>query len=99
MFAEVYELNVDEDVNKVLFALSKPLPSLAGTAPAATGSKLDRKRREGGKGSHSAMPPHIADSATAVDLLMPRLLGTVSNMSQQQQSELEGMLINLVVCK
>jgi len=26
VFAEVYELDVDEDVNKVLFALLQPLP-------------------------------------------------------------------------
>lgn len=94
----MYELDVDEDVNKVLFGLSKPLQSVAGTAQAAAASILGSKKSKGGKDSQSAMHVRVADSAVAVNLL-PRLLGIVSNTSEQQQSELEGMLSNLVICK
>lgn len=94
----MYELDVDEDVNKVLFGLSKPLQSVAGTALAAA-SIPSSKKSKGGKDSHSAMHVRVADSAIAVNMLLPCLLDTVSNTSQQQQSELEGMLRNLVLCK
>ena len=47
VFGEVYELDVDEDVNKVLFALSKPLQSAAGTDQAAAASIPGSKKSQG----------------------------------------------------
>ena len=95
----MYELDVDEDVNKVLFALCKPLQSAAGTAQAAAASIPGRKKSKGRKDSRGAMPVRICDSGSAVNLFKPCLLGIASNISKQQQSELEGMLRHLVICK
>ena len=99
VFAEVYELNVDEDVNKVLFALPKPLQTTGSTTPAAAATAHGSKKSKGGKGSHSSKPARNDGSAAGVKLLLPRLLAAVTNLSQQHQSELESMLSNLALCK
>ena len=95
VFAEVYELDVDEDVNKVLFALPEPLQLSKSPAQAASASKQGK----GGKGSNSAKLACIDGSAAGVKLLMPRLMGTVTSLSQKHQLELESMLSNLALCK
>ena len=99
VFAEVYELDVDEDINKVLFALPKPFQSSGDCAHTATASMHGSKRSKGGKGGLSAKPACIDGSAAGVKLLMPRLLGAVTSLSQKQQSRLENMLSALMLCK
>lgn len=96
VFAEVYELDVDEDVNKVLFALPKPFQSNQHTAAA---SMHGSKKSKGSRGSSCAKPACIDGSAIGVKLLMPCLLGVMPIMSVKQQSELKTMLNNLALCK
>ena len=95
----MYELDVDEDINKVLFALPTPFQSSDGSAHTATASMHGSKKSKGGKGSLSARPACLNGSAAGVKLLMPRLLGAVASLSQKQQSELESMLSTLTLCK
>ena len=95
----MYELDVDEDINKVLLALPKPFQSSGISKHIATASMHGSKKSKGGKGSLGAKPACIDGSAAGVKLLMPRLLGAVRNLSQKQQSELENMLSNLTLCK
>ena len=99
VFAEVYELDVDEDINKVLFALPKPFQSTGKSTHTANASMHGSKKSKGGRGSLSAKPACLDGSAAGVKLLMPRLLGAIANLTQKQQSELENMLSTLTLCK
>ena len=96
VFAEVYELDVDEDVNRVLFALPKPFQSSKITAAA---SMHGSKKSKGSRSSSCVKPACIDGTAIGVQLLMPCLLGVMPIMSVKQQSELKTMLNNLAFCK
>lgn len=99
VFAEVYELDVDEDVNKVLFALPKPFQLVGSSKDTAAASMHGSKKSKGGRGTFTAKPACIDGSAIGVKLLMPCLLGVMPTMSQKQQSELKHMLSTLALCK
>ena len=76
VFPEVYELDIDEDVNKVLFALSQPLQSPGSTAPNDS-SKHGSKKSKEAKGSQGPKPVLIDGSAAGVQVLKHRLQGLV----------------------
>ena len=99
MFAEVYELDVDEDVNKVLFALLQPLQEKPGTHQSKGNSRTHKKgksvsmRAQASGLYHSSFP--VDGSASAVRLLKPRLQSIVQKTSKQRLLELQAMLQNL----
>ena len=94
VFSEVYELDVDEDVNKVLFGLLQPVQLQAGTMSSRSSSHAHRKSKAG-KGGHSSKKVRIDGSAEGVKLLTPRLQRLVQNTSVQQVSDFNIMLQNL----
>ena len=98
VFAEVYELDVDEDVNKVLFALPQPMQAQA-QAPKVVGHiKRDKKGRPA-KGGQLEKEVCADGSAGAVKLLTPRLNSSIQGISRHHLSEVEAMLPNLLLIK
>jgi len=102
VFAEVYELDVDEDVNKVLFALLQPLPK-----PDTNQSKGNSCTNKKGKsvtmraktsGLYQISFP-VDGSASALSILRPRLQSILHKISMQRLSELQAMLQNLSLIK
>jgi len=103
VFAEVYELDVDEDVNKVLFALLQPLQEKPGTHQSKGNSRTHKKgksvtMRAKVSGLYQISFP-VDGSASAVRLLTPRLQSIVQKTSMQRLSELQAMLQNLSLIK
>ena len=92
----MYELDVDDDVNRVLFALSEPLQTQTLEAPLAKGSK---KSIQKGKTTKNAEPIKIHGSAAAVKLLTPRLHDVVQQIRPDTLSEFEAMLQSLSLTK
>lgn len=94
VFSEVYELDVDEDVNKVLFGLLQPVQLQAGPTASRSSSHAHRKSKAG-KGGHVTKQVCIDGSAEGVKLLTPRLQRLVQNTAMQQVSDFNIMLQNL----
>lgn len=102
VFAEVYELDIDEDVNKVLFALPQPLQSPGSTAQGNSskrGSSKHSKKSKGSVGSQDTKPVVIDGSAAGVRMLKNRLQGLMEASTSPHLSDLESMLQNLSLCK
>ena len=96
MFAEVYELDVDEDVNEVLFALPQPLQLPASASQSASAGS---RKHSSKKSSQLSKPSCINGSAAGLKLLAPQLRRLMKAASAQHLSDLEGMLQNLSLCK
>lgn len=94
VFAEVYELDVDEDVNKVLFALLQPMQAQVEAPKAGGHIKRDKKGRAAKGGQ-----VRVDGSAGAVKLLTPRLHSSIQGISLHHLSEVEAMLPNLSLIK
>ena len=103
VFAEVYELDVDEDVNKVLFGLLQPVQEKPGTHQSKGNNRTHKKgksvsTRAQASGLYQSSFP-VDGSASAVRLLKPRLQSIVQKTSMQCLSELQEMLQNLSLIK
>ncbi len=103
VFAEVYELDVDEDVNKVLFALLQPLQEKPGTHQSGGNSRTHKKGKsvsQRAKASGLYRKSFLVDgSANGVKLLTPCLNSIVQKISLQRLVELQAMLQNLSLIK
>ena len=93
----MYELDVDEDVNRVLFALPQPLSLPEKPLPVPHSKKAAHK----GKSAKSALPQtvRIDGSAQGVRLLTPRLQSIVQSVQPESLTALEAMLQNLSIAK
>ena len=94
----MYELDVDEDVNKVLFALPQPVHMQPGPAQSKA-SNTSNKKKKAGKAAQVAKLPQIDGSAGGVKLLAPRLHNIVQETLPQCLSDLEAMLQHLSLAK
>lgn len=94
-FAEVYELNVDEDVNRVLFALPRSLQTQALEAPPAAAGKKPSQRGKPAKAPVHSPSPRIDGAAAGVKLLAPRLFSIVQHVPADTVADLNAMLQNL----
>ncbi|DBB00023.1 TPA: hypothetical protein ACH3X1_013883 [Trebouxia sp. C0004] len=98
VFAEVYELDVDEDVNKVLFALLQPLQekSRGNSRTHKKGKSVSLRAQASGLYRTSFL---VDGSCTGVKLLTPRVHNIVQKISSPRLSELQAMLQNLSLIK
>lgn len=103
VFAEVYELDVDEDVNKVLFALPQPLQEKPGTHQSQGNSRSHKKgksdtQRATASGRYQSSSG-VDGSVSRVKLLTPCVHSIVQQISLLRLSELQAMLQNLSLTK
>lgn len=95
VFAEVYELDVDEDVNRVLFALLSPV-KLSMAQPQQHHTKGNKQAKQSPKADK---PTRIDGSAAAVKLLKPRLAYLLHGAAQQSLASIDSLLQNLSLIK
>ena len=99
MFAEVYELDIDEDVNRVLFALPTPMqhPDKQEQQAQQQHNKGKKQKKQSGKAAKRtpAAAVKIDGSAAGVKLLKPRLSLVVQRHLPQGMRDLEAMLDSL----
>lgn len=91
----MYELDVDEDVNRVLFAVSVPV-RLSATQSQQQQGKGKKHTKQAAKAKKEVQ---IDGTADAVKLLRPRLAQLVNGKAQQRMALLENMLQNLCLVK
>lgn len=85
----MYELDVDEDVNRVLFALPSPVHLFQPQQHQTKGKKHTKQSAKDGK------QIQIDGSAAAVKLLKPRLACISPDAAQQTLASIDNMLQNL----
>ena len=103
VFAGVYELDVDEDINKVLFALPQPvcLPAAAAQSQfnRRTNKKSQVKKSQVATAGQLGRQADINGSPANVKLLASSLRSIVQDVSLHSRAELEAMLNNLSLAK
>lgn len=97
VFAEVYELDVDEDVNRVLFALPAPMqhwPVQEQQQQQPQQGKGKKPKKQPSKAAQ-ATTMRIDGSAAAVNLLRLRLAQVLQSDVPQSAQDIDAMLENL----
>ena len=97
VFAEVYELDIDEDVNRVLFALPAPAQHRPMQEQQQQQSQQGKGKKQKKQPSKAAQPTiaRIDGSAAAVKLLRLRLAQVLQADVPQGVSDIDAMLENL----